>query len=141
MGLWRCHLTSSLGILYITRWVLAITIGISIAAGHRFPAFGASPLLQQRNTQEQQAIGLAKGKQHHHHHHRRLLNNPELPSRWYSSGRKGQCLMGIKGLTGYVNKFRGAVPVEELRQVRASTRRDGGCVQLAQTCSRPMRPK
>lgn len=29
--------------------------------------------------------------------------------------------MGIKGLTGYVNKFRGAVPVEELRQVRGAS--------------------
>lgn len=36
--------------------------------------------------------------------------------------RRGQCLMGVAGLTGYINKnLKGAVAMEDLREVRATS--------------------
>lgn len=49
-----------------------------------------------------------------------VLQRPSLRRRHREDHRKGQCLMGVKGLTSYVDQnLRAAAPIEHLREVRA----------------------
>ena len=48
-----------------------------------------------------------------------VLQRPSLRRRNSGGHRRGQCLMGVKGLTSYVDQnLRAAAPIEHLREVR-----------------------
>lgn len=48
-----------------------------------------------------------------------VLQRPSLRRRHREGHRRGQCLMGVKGLTSYVDQnLRAAAPIEHLREVR-----------------------
>lgn len=52
-----------------------------------------------------------------------VLQRPSLRRRHREGHRRGQCLMGVKGLTSYVDQnLRAAAPIEHLREVRTRVR-------------------
>lgn len=73
-------------------------VGYPTFGADRFPALlPRSPMFNTRALQHQQAPAV------------------RTPMRRY---RRGQCLMGVKGLTGYLKRyFAGAAPVEQLHEV------------------------
>lgn len=76
-----------------------------------YTAFGASPLLSVRGRATWSRRGVEPS--------RRGAPQVQQPHTYGRHGDgRGQCQMGVRGLTGYVNKkLRGAAPLEELGKV------------------------